>query len=108
MAFTITLGHHKNPDVPGGYRDQPLDPGRPRKVPVASLADAVRAAEDYRDRNALGGGNWRQAVVRDAVGKVVATVSYNGRLWSPGGAPMDERGNVTGPVPSWAKGGAPW
>jgi len=101
--LTITLGHHRNPDVPGGYRDIPVDPGRPRKVPVPSLADASRVALAYIDRNRLGGGNWREAVVRDARERVVARVSYNGRLWSPDGAPMDAAGNVTGPVPSWAE-----
>ena len=105
--FTLTLGHRRNPDLPSGYRNTPVDPARPIRVPVATLADAVRAAQDYRDRNGLGGGNWREAVVRDARGKVVATVSYNGRLWSPEGAPLDAEGRVTGPVPAWAKGGAP-
>lgn len=104
--MTITLGHHRNPDIRGGYYDRPQDPRGPTTIPVGSLAQAAKAARDFIDRNGLGGGNFSQAEVRDARGHLVATVSFNGRLWSPEGAPMNCDGEITGPVPSWAQGGA--
>lgn len=54
-------------------------------VPVETLADASRAVRRYLDDNALGASQWgqMQAPVKDAAGKVIAVVSYNGRVWTP-------------------------
>lgn len=60
--------HEASVDVPG------------RWVPVASLVDAPRIALDFIRAWDLGGGNWTGGEVASD-GKVVARVSYNGRVW---------------------------
>lgn len=85
----VTLKHHPNPDLPGGYWQPPLDPGRAQRVPVASLDDAARAVRTYIERNGLGGGNFPAAPVTDARGRRVATVSFNGRVWGLDGNPIE-------------------
>lgn len=60
--------HEANVDVPG------------RWVPVHSLVDARRKALDFIRAWDLGGGNWIGGEVASD-GKVVARVSYNGRVW---------------------------
>lgn len=84
--FTLILSHGPNPDVRGGYWGAPADPGRERRVPVASLAEASRALRAFVERNELGGGNMtrRTGTVLGADGGQVARVSYNGRVWRPG------------------------
>jgi hypothetical protein len=88
MMF-VKLGHRKNPDLPGGYWQPPVDPGRAVKVPVESLADASRAVREYITRNGLGGGNFRTASVTDERGRKVAEVSFNGRVWGLDGQSIE-------------------
>lgn len=63
--------------------------GPGRWVPAETLADAARLVREYirehLDRRGLGGSAWGQlnAPVRDATGRRVAVVSYNGRVWTP-------------------------
>lgn len=86
----VTLKHAKNPDIAGGYWQEPVDPPKAQKVEVASLAEASQACRAYIERNGLGGGNWTGGNVTDN-GKTIARVSYNGRVWAPDGtelAPM--------------------
>jgi len=54
-------------------------------VPVETLAEASRAVREHLDSNALGASQWGQlhAPVKDGAGKVIALVSYNGRVWTP-------------------------
>lgn len=80
--YTVALGAEGNPD-----HDEPRDIGLPvRRVEVPSLHDAVETARRFIVENNLGGGNWGGPAgkVRDSAGKVVARMSYNGRLWKPG------------------------
>lgn len=63
--------HEANVDVPG------------RWVPVDSLVDARRLALDFIRAWDLGGGNWIGGEVASD-GKVVARISYNGRIWDAG------------------------
>lgn len=92
----VTLKHHPNPDLPGGYWQPPLDLGRAQRVPVASLDDASRTVRAYIERNGLGGGNFPMAAVTDERGRKVAEVSYNSRVWGLDGKP----------IPLSSKGGA--
>jgi hypothetical protein len=57
---------------------------RPHRVPVASFEEAARACGRYIAENGLGNGNWTGGKITDARGKVIAKVSYNGRVWPPG------------------------
>lgn len=56
----------------------------PKPVKGATLAAMVKAAEDYRAENDLGGGNWVDPEIREN-GKPIATISYNGRVWAMDG-----------------------
>ena len=77
----VTLSHCRNPDICGGYWQQPLDSGKRRTVEVASIAEASQVCRAYIDRNGLGSGNWSGGQVYD--GKThIACISYNGRAWS--------------------------
>ena len=59
---------------------------------VASLADAVAKWDAFRFAAACQGAGCSKVgngvTVRNAAGKIVAKVSYNGRLWNPDGTPM--------------------
>ncbi len=80
---TVVLASVGNPD-----RDQ--DPSRPlpgvplAEVSATSLADASRRVREYIAAEGLGGGNWNGGQVRDRDGALLATVSYNGRVWLEG------------------------
>lgn len=80
MNLTVELGHCRNPDIAGGYWQEPVDSGKRHRVPVATLAEASRVCLAFTARNHLGGGNWSGGKIREG-GKVIAHVSYNGRVW---------------------------
>lgn len=70
-----------------------------RTARVASIAEAVRIWNTYREGTAAGcsqiGNGGKITVAR----KLVATVSYNGRAWDPDGKPLqtcDRCGEGTG------------
>ena len=52
-------------------------------VPVADLAAASLACRRYIAESGLGGSEWRGGAVHDGK-RLVARVSYNGRVWGPG------------------------
>ena len=62
----------------------------PEWLRVGSLAVASAVAMAYRRKHRLGGGNWSGGQVWDDGGKMVARVSYNGRVWEPGVWPTKE------------------
>ncbi len=77
--FTVTLSACQNPDFP---RRSDL-PAR-TTAEVAALQEASELCQRFIERHGLGGGNWSGGQVRDAItGKMVALVSYNGRVWTP-------------------------
>ena len=86
--MTLTLHHIKNGDIThderAGYWTPPIDSPR-MTVEVSTLREASNALRAWVNRNGLGGGNLARdcGEVRDA-GKVVACISYNGRVWQPG------------------------
>lgn len=53
------------------------------RVPVASFAEASAIYSDARDRSGKGYSTWPDGTVLEG-GKVIARVSYNGRVWAPG------------------------
>ena len=54
----------------------------PKSVRVTSIAEAVKACEEYIRENDLGGGNFVDPkVIED--GKHIGWISYNGRFWTP-------------------------
>jgi hypothetical protein len=60
--------------------------GRRRATtPVATLDDASRVFAELRDRSAVPSSRAKDGVVRDRDSRVVAIVSYNGRVWGPEG-----------------------
>ena len=76
--YVMILRSLGNPD----FNEDPTEAmSAPRAVKAETLAAMVQAAEDYRDQNALGGGNWVTPVVMEN-GRAVATISYNGRVWA--------------------------
>jgi hypothetical protein len=58
--------------------------GRRKLVEVASLQEASRAVREYIEADGLGSSAWEGGEVTEGR-KVVARVSYNGRVWPPGG-----------------------
>jgi hypothetical protein len=81
----VHLAARGNPDY---YQSD--DIGIPSQwKPVASLCQASRALQEFISQHDLGAGNLLYGdtgtgTVRDGKGKVVARVSYNGRVWGPG------------------------
>lgn len=74
----VRLSARQNPDFPR-RNDLP----KPSTVNVATLQEASGACCRFIDEHDLGGGNWSGGQVRDvATGKLVARVSYNGRVWA--------------------------
>lgn len=52
-----------------------------RRFPVASFEDASRLFCATRDRLGVGASQTPRTLILDGSGKVVAHVSYNGRVW---------------------------
>jgi hypothetical protein len=75
------LIHAKNPDLRGGYWDEPIDP-KNTTAEITSLKEARKVYRDWIIKNGLGGGNLTmksgQVTEND---KVIARVSFNGRVW---------------------------
>ncbi|MFQ5845800.1 MAG: hypothetical protein ACE5JG_12525 [Planctomycetota bacterium] len=77
--FTVELSACQNPDFP---RRSDL-PGK-RTVQIAGFREASVACRRFIEEHDLGGGNWSGGRVREtATGRVIALVSYNGRVWTP-------------------------
>ena len=89
----IRLEHVKNVDLicgqgdSSGYWCEPVDPEE-LYLFVESLRDASMILREWVTRNGLGGGNMARCcgeVTED--NRVIAKVSYNGRVWTPEGWP---------------------
>ena len=77
--FIVELTACQNPDFPRRY-DLPAK----RTAEAASLREASAVCRCFIEEHDLGGGNWNGGKVRDAAtSRVVALVSYNGRVWTP-------------------------
>lgn len=73
--FTMRLSSCGNPDH-GQY--SPISD--PKVVTGSTLAEMRKAAEAYIAEWDLGGGNWKDPVVKQG-SKVIGHFSYNGRFW---------------------------
>lgn len=80
--LTVELKSIGNPDF-GENPHRPM-PGceSDTAVPCVSFEDASRICREWIERNGLGGGNWTGGTVRDEAGEAVASISYNGRIWT--------------------------
>lgn len=76
--FEVTLSSAINPDDCQREFVRPLI--KEKRVSVCSLREARSVVLHFIDDNDLGGGNWNGGKVYEE-GKVVAHVSYNGRVW---------------------------
>lgn len=77
----VILSSIGNPD----FRQDPTQPlfgCEPCKtVPVSSLKEARDLCVKFINDNDLGSGNWNGGQILDENEKVIALVSYNGRVW---------------------------
>ena len=75
------IDHDENPYLPLSGTESGI------WVPCDSIEQAQRIAEEYRDDNDLGSGNWADPQVREVeTGEVVGRISYNGRFWPADGS----------------------
>lgn len=74
----VRLSNRGNPD----HRQNPHKPiSVPDSVvPVKSFDDASRVCRAYIEDHALGGGSWGGGEITRE-GKIIAHVSFNGRVW---------------------------
>ena len=77
----VTLSSVGNPD----FRQDPNSPlygcEKNKKVKVSSFKEARDLCVKFINDNDLGSGNWSGGDVSDDSGKIIAVVSYNGRVW---------------------------
>jgi hypothetical protein len=76
----VKLSHRSNPDIDGGYWNEPQESGKTQNVPVSSFAEASKTCSAFIRRNQLGGGNWTGGNIYEGR-KKVGHVSFNGRVW---------------------------
>lgn len=75
QSFTMRLSSCGNPDW---GQSGPIS--NPKVVTGATLVEMRKACEDYIEEWNLGGGNWKDPVVKQG-SKVIGHFSYNGRFW---------------------------
>lgn len=85
-TFILNLSHAPNPDIDGGYWQEPIAPRKATFV-VSNLRDARSTFEAWRDADGFGGGNMARhcGEIRRKNGQLVGRFSYNGRFWNPEG-----------------------
>ena len=76
----VKLSHRSNPDIAGGYWNDPEESGKTQNVPVGSFAEASKVCSAFIRRNLLGGGNWTGGKIYEGR-NYVGHVSFNGRVW---------------------------
>ena len=86
--WTVEVGAEPNPDFDRGIASWISIPIR--RVPVTSYTEAASVSRNFIKDYDLGGGNWTGGTIRDASGKVIGHVSYNGRVWDRRGAGAKE------------------
>ena len=79
-TMVVELDSRGNPDY-GQDPDRPVYGVKPQVAVVLSLGQASAVCLEWIKSNDLGGGNWTGGDVRDSGGKLVARISYNGRVW---------------------------
>ena len=79
--MTVTLSSVGNPDYGQYYGKNVLSPTL--VIEVKNFAQASAICRAYIAKFDLGGGNWTGGMIREGE-RVVAKVSYNGRVWPAG------------------------
>lgn len=79
-ALQVTLETIGNPDF-GQNPNQPMYGVHNNVADATSLAMASTLCRRFITDHGVGGGNWAGGQVTDQSGNLVATVSYNGRVW---------------------------
>jgi hypothetical protein len=51
------------------------------RLPVSSFAQASKVCKNFIEKFDLGSGNWTGGQIGNIEGKIIAHVSYNGRVW---------------------------
>lgn len=78
----VLLSSVGNPD----FRQDPTKPlwsaEENRVVEIETFEDASVECISFIHHNQLGGGNWNGGDITDDNGKLIAYVSYNGRVWA--------------------------
>ncbi len=99
QGLTVTLANGGNPDMG-------QDPGQPllhapddTRIAVHTLHEASALCRTYIDSFGLGAGNWSGGQVHDEDGALVASVSYNGRVFSPADELMEEAARLSDYAP---------
>jgi hypothetical protein len=78
LATCGNIDHDEDPD------EKLYGAAENRWVPVRSLKEASKFCREFIDSEELGSGNWAGGqVVESNSGKMVAAISYNGRVWLP-------------------------
>jgi|SRR4026209_2819326 len=81
QPYKVRLASVGNPDFGQDPRRSMYGAERNKTVGCDSLEAAAELCQQFITTNDLGGGNWAGGEITDASGKVVAHVSYNGRIW---------------------------
>lgn len=77
----VELSAEVNPDFMGKYIWNKKI--KSKLVAVSSPREASKICRQFIETNELGGGNWTGGRVYDKKGgKVIAYISYNGRIWN--------------------------
>ena len=76
----VKLSSVGNPDF-GQNPNKPMWGVKNKTVKVNSFKEASAVCQKFIDENDLGGGNWTGGEILDENNKVIANVSYNGRVW---------------------------
>lgn len=79
--YTVDLTNRGNPDF-GQDPTRSMYGVPERTTRVSSMREASLVCREYIDEHGLGGGNWTGGQIMEN-GKIVAYVSYNGRVWKP-------------------------
>jgi hypothetical protein len=79
--YLVELSHTANTDIDTGYWTEQYRP-ESGSVEVSTLEAASAVCQQYIAALDLGSGNWTGGKVTTLDGRTVATISYNGRVWS--------------------------
>lgn len=79
----VLLSSVGNPDFGQNPNEQLWGAEPNRVVDINSFEEASAECTSFIHHNQLGSGNWTGGKVTDNNGNVIATVSYNGRVWKP-------------------------
>ena len=82
--YKVNLRHEPNPDIEyangSGYWGLPTDK-KEITIKANTLREVQDKFDDWKNRNALGGGNVPYIYIRDTENNKIAHISYNCRIW---------------------------